>query len=507
MRKKSLGVIFSYLLIVVDIIVGILFVPFLLKNLGDDEYGLYKLMLSTASYLSILDFGIGGTMTRYIVKYKTENDERNEKNFIAMGLILYGILATAVIVLGFILCSIIPYMYSNSISQEKMQYAQIIFILIFLKTTISLFNHAFTGILSAYEEFFYTKASNIIQVLMRVGLIVGGVMLSPSALIIVVVDLFLAMLFLLINIIYCKFKVKIKIKLYKWDKPLAKEALIFTVAILMQTIINQFNSNVDSVVLGIFCTTSIVAMYSIALQIYIMYNSLSTAISSVFLPTISASVFNGESNDEITKKVVIPSRLQLIILLLALTGFYIFGQEFIVLWVGEGYEMVYMLACILLTASTLELSQNTITSVLKAKNMLHGQSLILLFSTIGNCILTVILVPILGPIGAAIGTAFSMIFGYGIGLNLYYHFKVKLNLKYYFKETFKGIFLSAIISLIIGFGVTYFIPKGTLLLFALRVVVYLIIYLCLMFVLGFNKDEKKLIKKLCNKMLKMKKVK
>ena len=42
MNKKAWGVIFSYLLIVVDGLVALLFVPFLLNGLGQDEYGLYR---------------------------------------------------------------------------------------------------------------------------------------------------------------------------------------------------------------------------------------------------------------------------------------------------------------------------------------------------------------------------------------------------------------------------------------------------------------------------------
>ena len=107
-NKKTMGVVLSYILIVVDILVGILFVPYLLKALGDTEYGVYKLMVSTAAYLSILDFGIGGTLTRYIVKYKTQNDKQSEENFSAMGLTIYAclsvlVLLIAVVVMIFIL--------------------------------------------------------------------------------------------------------------------------------------------------------------------------------------------------------------------------------------------------------------------------------------------------------------------------------------------------------------------------------------------------------------------
>lgn len=504
MRKKIYGVIFSYIFIVIDIVVGILFVPFLLKGLGENEYGLYKLLLSTASYLSILDFGIGGTMTRYIVKYKTEKNKQKEENFIAIGLIVYSVLSVAVMILGLIICCLLPTIYSKSISQDKMSYAQVVFIIMFLKTSLSLFNHAYDGILSAYEEFTFLKLSKIIEILIRVSLIVLGVLMSPLALIIVIVDLCLAIVLLFVNIMYSKFKTKIKIKLYEWDKPLVKEALIFTSAILGQGIITQFNSNLDNVILGIFSTTAVIAMYSIVLQLFTMYSCLATTVTTIYMPTISESVFNGDSDEEVTRKVITPSRIQLIILLLALTGFYLYGQEFIILWVGEGYEMVYMLSCILLTAATLQLSQNSINSVLKAKNIFHGYVYIIGISTLVNLVITLLLVPKLGPLGAVIGTSVSMLLGYGIALNVYFHCKAKINLKIYFLGTLKGILPSAIISLIIGMGISLLIPKGTIILFILRVITYLIIYIILMCILGFNKQEKLLLGKFCRKVFKIK---
>jgi len=420
MNKKTIGIVLSYLLIVVDIIVGILFVPFLLTNLGENEYGLYKLMFSTASYLSVLDFGIGSTITRYVVKYRTERKKKEEENFIAMGLLIYGVLSSIVLVLAAIISIMIPKMYGTSISDNQMRYAQILFVLICVNTSVNLFNHAYNGLLMAYESFVYSKTINIIKVVLRVGLIITGVMIKKSAFVVVLVDLFLSVALLVVNILFTKIRLNCRIKLHKWDTVLLKEAFVFTVAILLQSIINQFNSNVDNIVLGIYTTTATVALYSIALQLFTMYSNLSTAVSSIYLPSISKAVFRGDDDDHITEKVVIPSRIQLMVLLLALSGYLLFGKDFIVLWVGEEYIGAYVLTAVLLVSSTLELSQNTITSVLKAKNILHGKTVILLISTMVNAIITVLLVPRLGAIGAALGTAFSMIFGYGIALNIYY---------------------------------------------------------------------------------------
>ena len=130
MNKKALGIILSYTLIVFDIVVGILFVPFLLRSLGDQEYGLYKLMLSTASYLSVLDFGIGGTITRYVVKFRTEQKRKDEENFLAMGFLIYAVLSLLVLLLAVGLCVAIPRIYAVSIPPEQYRYAQTLFFII-----------------------------------------------------------------------------------------------------------------------------------------------------------------------------------------------------------------------------------------------------------------------------------------------------------------------------------------------------------------------------------------
>lgn len=499
MNKKTLGIVLSYLLIVIDIAVGILFVPFLLKTLGDDDYGIYKLMLSTASYLSVLDFGIGGTITRFVVKFKTEKKRLEEENFLAMGFLMYGVLSLLVIAIAVGVSLAIPLMYKASIPEDQFMYAQIMFLVICVNTAVSLFNHAYNGLLLAYEKYTYQKTTNIVKILLRVCVLIVLLSNFSLGLVVALVDLALSVGILLINAFYCKFRLKCKIKLHKWDGGLAKEALVFTIAILLQSIINQFNSNVDNIVLGIFTTAATISMYSLVLQLFSMYSSLSTAVSSIYLPSLSRAVFAGESDDELTERIIKPSRIQLSILLLALTGFILFGQHFIEVWVGKEYMQVYMLCCVLLSAATIELSQNTITAILKAKNKLHGKTLILGVSTLVNVVLTFILVPQIGALGATIGTAFSLVFGYGVALNIYYHRKIKINMKTYYFKTYKGILPAAVLAAVVGIPISLFLPVEGWLGFFIKAFLYVLVYVVTIYVVGFNKEEKNIVKKLLRK--------
>ena len=503
MNKKASGIILSYLLIIIDIAVGILFVPFLLKSLGDEDYGIYKLMLSTASYLSVLDFGIGGTITRYVIKFRTEKNREKEESFLAMGFLVYAVLAGIVMAIAGGITFLIPRIYAVSIPSAKFKYAKIIFLLICGHTALELFNHAYNGLLLAYEKYSYQKIANIIKLLLRILLLVALISSIKSAMVIAIVDTALSAALIVVNYFYCKCHLKTIIKLHKWDWSLVKESSVFTLAILLQSVINQFNSNVDNIVLGIYVSAAVVAMYSLALQLYTMYCSLSTAVSSIYLPSISRAVFSGENDDEVTERIIKPSRLQLTILLLALTGFILFGRDFITVWVGSEYMEVYLLSCILLTTATIELSQNTITAILKAKNMLHGKTFILAGSTLINVILTFILVPRLGAVGAVIGTAFSLVFGYGLALNLYYHFKVNVNMKTYYKKTYQGILPAAIIAVLLGTPISMFLSLGGWLGFIVKVMIYCVIYAISIYFVGFDKNEKQafnsLVKKLINK--------
>ncbi len=502
MNKKVSGVFFSYLLIVVDILVTLLLLPYLWNGLGEDEYGLYKMLQSTAAFMSVLDFGLGGTITRYIVKFKTEGDLRKQENFMAMGLAIYGILAVVTLAVSVGIAAFIPTMYAKSVALPRMREAQLIFLLLAGSHALTLFSHAYTGLFSAYERFSYTKASSIVKTLLRVTLIFGGMQLWKSATMVAAVDFLMSLGMLLVHIVYARFSVKCKIKLHRWDGKLAGEALIFTSAILIQTIVNQFNTNVANVVLGIFSTTAVVATYSLVLQIYNMYSGFSTAISTVYLPSISATVFRGAEDKEITAKVIEPSRIQLIILLLAASGFILYGQDFLPLWIDDGLEQVYVLTCILMLTSLLNLSQNTITSVLKAKNKLHGKSLILAISTAVNFGLTCLLVPDMGAMGAVIGSSVSLVFGYGVALNIYYHKAIHINMFTYYKKTYTRIIPATLLCMANGFLIRYLIPFGGWPGFLLEAGCYVMVFAGIMYLIGLNKGEKAQIRKFLKKLKK-----
>ena len=54
-NQLRVGAILNYLIIGLNTLVGLLYTPYMLRMMGQSEYGLYSLVASVISYLTILD--------------------------------------------------------------------------------------------------------------------------------------------------------------------------------------------------------------------------------------------------------------------------------------------------------------------------------------------------------------------------------------------------------------------------------------------------------------------
>ena len=57
-NQLKAGAFLSYISIVLHNIIGLLYTPFMLRMLGQSEYGLYSLVESVVAYLTILDLAL-----------------------------------------------------------------------------------------------------------------------------------------------------------------------------------------------------------------------------------------------------------------------------------------------------------------------------------------------------------------------------------------------------------------------------------------------------------------
>ena len=87
MSQLKKGALLSYISIFLTNVIGLILTPFIIKNLGDAEYGLYTLIGAFIGYISVFDFGLNNTIIRFVAKYRAEKDRIGEENFLAITLL------------------------------------------------------------------------------------------------------------------------------------------------------------------------------------------------------------------------------------------------------------------------------------------------------------------------------------------------------------------------------------------------------------------------------------
>lgn len=493
MKNNKTALILSYIFIVVDVIVGFIFTPTVIRLVGNNEYGLYKAITAIASYLTVLDLGLGSTITRYVVKFKSSERQDIVGNFVAMGLIIYIVIGIVIFILGSVICLFLPKIYPNTIDSTNIGEARIIMLLLIINTVVALIGHSINGLLVAYQKFVFINCSNIAKLLLRAGIIIGVLTIIKSAIVIAAVDLILTILLFVISCIYEKKAIGLKIKLCCWDKGILKEMFAFTSAVFVQAIISQFNGNVDNILIGAMVSASAVSIYSVSLQLYTMYASCSTAVQGIASPAIMENVFKRNNDRDSVEALIKPSQIQFVVLSAVLIGFICWGKSFIVLWINETYVDAYYVGVLLFSTSFIMLVQNNFVSILKAKNKMYGQTMILCVTTVLNLFLTIILIPRFGIIGAAIGTAVSYLVGNTFGMNLYYKYCLKLNIGVFFKGVLHKIWFPIILSFVIGCVMTKYIPHETWVELIISCLLFLLMYIILILCFGINKADRKLI--------------
>lgn len=503
-NQRKIGFVLSYLNIFISSMVGILFTPYMISTLGPTEYGLYQLLYAAIGYIALLDFGLGSTLTRFILKYQSENNKEKERTVISMCVKLYCLFGTVAMLAVTAVSFNLDVFFSGSITAENADYAQKLFLIMGATTSLSLISHALSGIQTAHEKYIITKGVYTARQLLRVVVMFVLLQLDIGAMAVVTADLFVTLFLLLFDIFYCKVFLKATLLRGKWDKTLLKALFSFSFYVFLQIIITQTNTGIDRMLLGAFATLEVVALYGIIMQLNSMFSSISNVVSSVTFPQISRVVFANADRKTLTECCARYSRYQLFISAPLMGGFILLGKFFASLWVPE-YNSTHVWLCtlIIVIPETLAVVEGTVFHVMKAKNMQKTRSLILFGVMVANVALTIPLIkwnPVFGP---AIGTSLSYVVGNLILSNIYYHKKVGIDVILFIKLLFKGIFPAFLLSMVIGVFITM-IPVEGWLGFILKGSLYVAEYGVITLLIGTDKTEKALIRKLINKVLRKK---
>ncbi len=488
----------SYINIVLTNGIGLFLTPFIIRTLGNSEYGLYTLIGSFVAYLSLMDFGLNNSIIRFVSKYRVENRKEDEKFFLGSIMIIYFLISMVILFVGLIIYFQIDTVFNKSLHPDQVNDFKIMFLILVFNMCIAVPGGSFIGICSAYEEYVFPKILMITKYLLRTIVVLTILKIGKKSISLVIVDTVFSLLVIGITFYYCLVKLKIKFSFKERNFENYKLIFSYSVWIFFIGIIQSFQWNTGQVILGMNLNTEKVAVYSVGIMLGGYFGTFSGVINNLLLPK-AAKISNDENSVlRINSDMIFIGRINSFISFLILSLFVLIGKEFILLWIGKVYIKSWEIAVLIMIVTFIPMLQSLGVSILEIRNKVKYRSLCMLVSMSLAVLISSFLVKDYGINGVLFPILIGMLINIIIN-NILFVKHFDFNFINFFKKTIFIQLIYASLLIILFNSLKNYFPISSWLSLFVFAIVFAIVFVIVFVLLVFNDQEKKIIKfdKIC----------
>lgn len=435
-NQLKAGAIISYVNLLIGNIIPFIYTPIMLRLLGQAEYGLYGIAQSIMGYISLLNFGIGGTIVRYLAKYRAEGNKEQEARVAGLFIKIYSVVCGLILLAGLVFAANIE-VYSRSLSAGEVETLRILVVLMTLNTAVFLPFSVFNSVVIAYERYVFSKLVGVLStiaapvlniVLLYCGFGSVGLVVASSIIHLITYGLYAW---------YALCRVKLRPSFRKAEPGLLREILKYSSFVFLASIVDTLFWTTDKLIIGWAKGTEDTAVYNIGSTFNTYVTSLSSAISGLLVPKLTQMAVKEAPKEEFSRIFIKVGRLQFIVISFIVSAFVAFGRQFIALWAGPEYSLSYYVALLTMIPVTVPLIQNTGINILYALSMHQFRSVVYTCIAVLNVALTFWWVESYGIIGAAMATCIAYVLGNILIINWYYYKKIGIDIPQFWKNIVK----------------------------------------------------------------------
>lgn len=450
MRDRSsqikLGAIISYIGIFIGIVTMFLYTPWMIRKIGQSDYGLYTLAMSLAN-IFIFDFGLSKAVNKIISKNVAKGEDENNNNIVGSFYRFYfyiGVLLSLVLLVVYLL---IPNIYSSFSGEELFKFKNI-FVMISIYSVVSFMFIPQNGILYGYQRFVFAKFMDLLHKILSTSLIILALISGKGLYSIVIGTVVSGIAIIIWKQIIIKKKLNIRINFKYRNRQETIEIIKVSAWSAIISFSQRFLFTITPAILGALATPYQVAVFGIITSIEGNFYTVGAALNGLFLTknTIDIEENNLKSIQLDYSKLTM---FTVFFMGLILVGFSTIGRQFISLWVGEGFDYAFLGTIIVLLPTYLYLPNEIPNNILLIKNNLKSQGVVYLIMAILNISLTFLLIPKLGVIGSALSIGIAYLFR-NIAMWFVYYKKINIDWRQYFFKVY-FIVIIPIILMILGY--------------------------------------------------------
>lgn len=494
MNQIKTGAVLSYVSLGINIVIGLVYTPWMIHSIGRDDYGLYTLAMSIIS-LFVFDFGLSSAVSRFIAKFIAEDSVEKIKGFMGIVCRMYlsigSVLALVLIGVYFFIPEIYEKLSAKEISQFK-----VIYVIASVFSVISFPFIPLNGILSANEKFIQLKLCELAHKLIIVGTMSICLLAGFGLYALVSVNVIAGLAMIVLKLYCVRRYTSTVIDWHYSNKRETREILGFSGWTTVISITQRCVFNLAPSIVGIFSGSASIAILGVAITIEGYTYTFANALNGLFLPKVSKLM--ARENEDLTPLMIRVGRIQVFIIGTIVICFVCLGQQFINLWVGKSFSEVYICAVLLILPSFLHLPQEIGSTGIVVANKVQFQAIVFIIMAVVNLALAAVFVKILGAVGMCLSISIAYLVR-TIGMNYIFKRHLSVNLTNFYINTFVYLLPALAVCTLVGWFGIRIIPLENWGGFILKGILMILMMAIMYWFAGCNAEEKGLIKKLIHK--------
>lgn len=406
MKKRA--AILSYLTIVFNLLYSVGMTPFIIRTLGQSEYGVYTLCTSVISYLGLFQFGFSTTYLRYFIKFNSEGEKKKAEELNGMFLIIFAVISGIVLTVGAVLVVNAQGVFGDKITQAEYDIAKPMLTLVIINVMITTIGVPFQALLNAYEEFVFQKLLTLCEIVLKTLVLILCLHFGARSIAIVAVSTGLSIITFICNAAFVFRKLKVRFCFTNFDASLFREMIGFSFFVFLQSIMDMFNWQIDKFLLARFWGTKEIGVYSLGSNFSNCFISLAGAITALYVPYANRLVAEKRGDEALSALMIRIGRLQFMLGTFIFSALAFLGRPFIRIYAGEGFENAYGVALLLIAPLILPLSMELWFHIARAKALHKTSTTVFTLVALLNTLISIPLCRRYGELGAAAGTCIGM---------------------------------------------------------------------------------------------------
>ena len=492
-KQIKVGALLSYFSIFFNMAAGLIYTPWMITQIGQNNYGLYTLATSLITMFTI-DFGMSAATTCFIAKYNAEGNQQAINNLIGLIYKLYLGISAIIFVILTVVYFFLDAIYAQ-LSPNELETFKILFLVVGTYTVVSFPFTNLNGILSAYEKFASLKLCDLFHKVFIIVAMVVALLCGQGVFALVFVNALSGLLTILIKLIIIKCKTPVKSNFLYSDKSVLSQFFGFSFWTTVSSLAQRLIFNITPTILAAVSLNGAgnVAVFGLATTIEGYIFTFATAINGMFMPRVSKIVHDGKKETEILPLMSKIGRIQCLIIGALVVGFIVFGQSFVIdIWNKPTFSDSYLCAVLLIIPSFFYLPMQIAHTTMIVENKVKIRA----YVYIGIGVLNVVLSLFLSKYFGALGASLSIFIAYMVRVILMaiiYKKVLKINMKVFFKKTFFKIAPLLLLCLVVGFLLESFNPLvNKYLRFGANGLVFIAFFVLLAKLIFMNSYEKNL---------------